>query len=62
MIINIIIMDVGILKKLLEFGNKNNWNNKIGSYKKKIILSINKIVRIMGMKKLVVYRMERINE
>lgn len=29
MIINIIIMDVGILKKLLEFGNKNDYNNKI---------------------------------
>jgi hypothetical protein len=31
MIINIIIMDVGILKKLLEYGNKNNCNcnNKI---------------------------------
>lgn len=55
-------MDVGILKKLLEFGNKNDYNNKIRNQKKKIILSIINIMRIMGVKKLVVYRMERINE
>lgn len=57
-------MDVGILKKLLEYGNKNNCNcnNKIENQKKKVILQVSKWVKIMEVRKWVVYRMYRINE